>query len=166
MSSPAPSRSPGPSQRGVEIGTAVALLVFGTIVILGSAKAGIGWGAEGPLSGLFPFLVGIAIVASAGGILVQALLSPSPRLFAEWSQLRQVASVVWPTAIYVAAVPYLGLYLPSILLIAGFMMRFGRYGAAASFGLALALAAVIFMTFEWWFLVPLPKGPVEEFLGL
>jgi hypothetical protein len=40
--------------------------------------------------------------------------------------------------------------------------RFRWYGAAAvAFGVPLAL----FLVFERWFLVPLPKGPLEAMLG-
>ena len=36
--------------------------------------------------------------------------------------------MVMPTAIYVALVPWLGIYVASALLIAGFMRWLGRYG--------------------------------------
>jgi putative tricarboxylic transport membrane protein len=45
----------GPSQRSVEIGFAVATIVFAIVVIVGSLQAGIDWGAEGPKAGFFPF---------------------------------------------------------------------------------------------------------------
>ena len=46
----------GPAHRAVEIGVAVAMLLFGAIVIYGSLQAGIGWGAEGPQCRLLPVL--------------------------------------------------------------------------------------------------------------
>ena len=52
------------------------------------------------------------------------------KLFADWAQLRQVLSVVIPTAVYVALVPWLGLYVASLLLIAVFMKWLGRYSWA------------------------------------
>ena len=39
-------------------------------------------------------------------------------VFASWGQLRQVLSVVIPTTVYVFAVPILGMYVSSGLLIA------------------------------------------------
>ena len=48
-------------------------------------------------------------------------LSTGDKLFADWSQLRSVVSVVIPTAIYVVTLPYLGIYLTSAVLIAAFM---------------------------------------------
>ncbi len=62
------------------------------------------------------------------------------------------------------AIQYLGIYVSSAIFITLFMIasraavwRAGLIG----FGTALAL----FMMFEKWFLVPLPKGPVEAMLG-
>ena len=51
----------GPSHRGVEIGVALVdgavRLVIG---VFGSLQVGIGWGAEGPSAGFFPFYLGVA----------------------------------------------------------------------------------------------------------
>ena len=63
--------------------------------------------------------------------LVQARAGASDgELFAEWSQLRQVMAVVIPTAIYVVVIPFIGIYLASVVLIAVFMMWLGHYALA------------------------------------
>jgi hypothetical protein len=142
------------------------MAAFGLIVITGSLQVGIGWGAEGPRSGFFPFYLGLAIVLSSVVNFIAARRERDDRLFAEWSQLRQVMSVVIPTTIYVLVIPYTGMYLASFVLIAGFMIWLGRYSALFSLGIAAAVVAGIYLTFERWFLVPLPKGPIEMWLGL
>jgi hypothetical protein len=68
--------------------------------------------------------------------------------------------------IYVALVPFLGIYVSSALLIAGFMRWLGRYGWLMTIVISIALPILIYVTFEDWFLVPLPKGPLEDWLGL
>jgi hypothetical protein len=60
----------------------------------------------------------------------------------------------------------LGIYLPSALLIGYFMKRYGGYRWPALVGVSVAVPLVFFAIFERWFLVPLPKGPVEHLLGL
>jgi putative tricarboxylic transport membrane protein len=156
----------GPSQRSVEIGVAVAIAGFAGIVIYGALQAGINWGAEGPRAGFFPFYVALLILGATLFNLITIFLEPPQGLFAEWGQLRQVLSVVIPTTFYVFLVPWLGFYVASILLIAVFMKWLGKYRwglvAAVSFG----VPALAYFMFEKWFLVPLPKGPVEDFLGL
>ena len=56
------TRGAGPAQRSVEMGVAVAIAVFALVVIAGSVQVGIGWGAEGPKAGFFPFYVGLVIL--------------------------------------------------------------------------------------------------------
>ena len=90
--------SAGPTHRAVEIGVAIAMLLFAAIVIYGAWLAGINWGAEGPRAGFFPFYIGIFIVASSAINLWNGLREDNDELFAEWGQLRQVMSVVVPTA--------------------------------------------------------------------
>ena len=111
----------------VEAGVTLLIALFGMIVIIGSVKAGINWGAEGPRAGFFPFYVGIAIVAASAVNLWNGLREDDNGLFAEWGQLRQVLSVVVPTAIYVGAMPFTGLYLASMVFIAWFMRWLGKY---------------------------------------
>ena len=100
------SSNSGPPHKLVEAGVTLLIALFGVIVIVGSVKAGINWGAEGPRAGFFPFYIGIFIVASSAINLWNGLREQNDgRLFAEWGQLRQVLSVVIPTAIYVGAMP-------------------------------------------------------------
>jgi len=156
----------GPTHKSVEAGVALVIALFGVIVIIGSVKAGINWGAEGPRAGFFPFYIGILIVAASAINLWHALRDPNDGLFAEWGQLRQVMSVVIPTSIYVGVMPFTGLYLASIVFIGWFMRWLGKYSWLTVVAVAFGMPIVTYFIFERWFLVPLPKGPIEEWLGL
>lgn len=160
------SRAAGPAHKAVETGVALLIAAFGLIVIIGSVKAGINWGAEGPRAGFFPFYVGVAIMAASAINLWHALRDPDDRLFAEWGQLRQVTSVVVPTAIYVGSMPFAGLYVASTVFIGWFMRQLGGYRWLPTAAVALGMPIVTYLVFERWFLVPLPKGPIEDWLGL
>ena len=164
MTDTAPSGS-GPFQRLMELGVAAAAILFGVLVIIGSLQVGIGWGAEGPKSGFFPFYIGLIIIAASLVNLAQRVIARDNALFAEWSQLRQVFAVVVPTTIYVFAIPYTGIYIASAALIALFMMWLGRYRWPLTAAIAIGAPVVIFLMFERWFLVALPKGPIEHWLG-
>ena len=72
------------------------------------------------------------------------------------------SSVVIPTAIYVAAIPFIGLYVSSMVLIALFMRWLGKYGWLMVAAVAIGMPVITYIVFEKWFLVPLPKGPLEE----
>ena len=156
----------GPTYRSVEIGVAGATTVFAIIVIIGSLQVGIGWGAEGPKAGFFPFYIGVLILISSAVNFIRIVTETSDRgLFAEWGQLAKVMSVLVPTAIYVALIPWIGIYVASILLIAFFMKWLGRYDWPLVAAISLGVPLAVFLIFERWFLLPLPKGPIEAYLG-
>jgi hypothetical protein len=139
---------------------------LGAVSIYGGLQVGIGWGAEGPKAGFFPFYVGLIVVLASVVNFINAVKEPETgQLLAEWSQLGQVISVIVPTTIYVLAIPYLGIYVASAILIGGFMKHFGRYSWLMSIAVAVLVPLALFVTFEIWFLVPLPKGPLEDYLG-
>jgi hypothetical protein len=164
--SPDEPSSGGPRQHLVEVGVAAFMALLGIITVVGSLQVGIGWGAEGPKSGFFPFWIGLSIIVASLYNLVRAYSHGSRKLFASWFELTQVLKVVVPLTIYVALIPWIGIYLASALLIAGFMRWIGRYGWLLIAAVSIGLPVLTYVTFEMWFLVPLPKGPLEEMLGL
>jgi putative tricarboxylic transport membrane protein len=168
MSEPSPSLDEtGPRHRTVEIGLALFTMAFGAVVIVGSLQVGINWGVEGPKAGFFPFYIGVITVAGGAYNLVKAYSDGDPnKLFASWDQLRLVLSVVVPSTIYVFLVPVLGIYVASALLLAVFMKWLGGYGWALVIAISIGVPVIFYFMFELWFLVPLPKGPLEEWLHL
>jgi len=156
----------GPSHRIVEVGVACVIAAIGLISIIGSVRVGFGWGAEGPQAGFFPFYVGVIVLISCAVNLVQIFAKANDgALFANWRQLRQVMSVVVPTTVYVTIIPYTGIYVASTLLIAVFMIWLGKYSWKIAVPVAIGVPILTFVMFEIWFLVPLPKGPLENLLG-
>ena len=156
----------GPSQRNAELGVALLIALIAVIGVVGSLKVGIGWAAEGPRAGCFPFYISVIILISCAVNIASTLRhSDEGATFATWSQLGKVMQVLVPTAIYALVIPYSGIYVASALLIALFMRWFGRYNWAVIASIAIGLPIVTFITFEIWFLVPLPKGPLEVALG-
>jgi hypothetical protein len=142
------------------------MALLAVIGVYGSFKVGVGWADDGPRAGFFPFYISMAVLISCAVNLAKVFLtSDDGEIFAEWSQLRQVGAVVLPTAIYVAIIPYAGMYVASALLIAAFMRWFGGYSWLLSIAIAVAVPIATFLMFEIWFLVPLPKGPLESYLG-
>lgn len=163
--SPNDLSSAGPRQHHVEMGVAAFMALLGIIAVIGSLRVGTGWGAEGPKSGFFPFWIGLIVIGASVWNLVRAYTHGSRKLFATWFQIAQVLKVVLPLTIYVGAIPWLGIYLASALLIGGFMRWIGRYGWPLILAISIGLPVITYVTFEMWFLVPLPKGPLEELLG-
>lgn len=153
------------SARIADLVTASLLLALGGVVVGESLRMGIGWGSDGPESGFVPFWLATILLGSCLTIIVRALRSASEKSFVTRGQLARVLTVLLPATAMILLVPFLGLYVTSALYMGTFMRWGGRHGWAASIALPLAFVVLIFLVFERWFLVPLPKGPLEAWLG-
>ena len=152
--------------RGVELGVGLALMALALLVITDSLRVGAGWADDGPKAGYFPFYIGLALLgSSAWTVATQLMRWRQVEVFAERSQLRSVAAVMAPMVVHVVLIKFIGLYVASALLIAWFMHRHGQHRLAAKITVPVAVPLVVFLVFERWFLVPLPKGPLEALLG-
>jgi putative tricarboxylic transport membrane protein len=160
---------PAFSRKSAEIAVAALFFIFGAIVIYDSARLGIGWQeVHGPRPGYFPFYIGLLICVSAVVNLVRALrVAPEKNpAFVHVGQLKLVLAVLIPTAIYAALVTWIGIYASSVLFIGFFMRWLGKYPWWKVVLVSVLTAVVLYVIFEIWFKVPLPKGPVESMLGL
>ncbi|KNZ32819.1 MAG: tricarboxylate transporter [Methylibium sp. NZG] len=153
--------------RWPEVIVAAFLVLLGVMVVTDSIRVGTGWGDDGPRSGYFPFYIGSLLILSSGWVLVTTLLkwNQADPAFAERSQLRSVMAVLVPMTLYVGAIALVGIYLASIALIGYFMRRHGKFGWPLTAAVAVGVPMLFFLVFEKWFLVPLPKGPIEQMLG-
>jgi hypothetical protein len=153
--------------RWPELIVAAVLMALAGLAIADSLRVGIGWAEDGPRSGYFPFYIGLLLLLSSGSVFVGQLMRwrSADTPFAERSQLALVVAVLVPMVVYVGLVAVLGIYLASLALIGYFMRRHGRYGWALTATVAVAVPLTFFLVFERWFLVPLPKGPIENLLG-
>jgi hypothetical protein len=59
----------------------------------------------------------------------------------------------------------LGLYVAAALYLSFYMRWVGRHGWLAVILCAVGVPLLTFVVFERWFLVPMPKGPLEAWLG-
>jgi len=154
--------------RWVELVVALLVVAGGLVVVVDSLRVGIAWAEDGPRAGYFPFFIGIILMLAGGLIAVQTLAAWRRRageVFVTRDELTPVLKMLTPTIVYVVAIYFIGIYVASAIYIAGFMLWQGKFRwwttAAASLGVPIAL----FLLFEIWFLVPLPKGPLEAWLG-
>ncbi|MFT3955162.1 MAG: tripartite tricarboxylate transporter TctB family protein [Piscinibacter sp.] len=153
--------------RGPEIGVAVLLLAIGVMVVADSLRVGIGWADDGPRSGYFPFYIGLMLIGASGWTLVRALVGRMALKgeFATRGQIGMVFAVLVPMVVYVGLIAGLGIYVASFALITYFMKRHGHYGWLLTVVVSAAVPVAFFLLFERWFLVLLPKGPLERALG-
>jgi hypothetical protein len=153
-------------QRSAEIAMAVLFFAAGAVVVFDSVRLGIGWADDGPRAGYFPFYVGLLICIAALVNGARAMLVSRDKTFVQVGQLKLVLTVLVPTAVYVATVSWIGIYVSSAVLIGMFMRWLGKYAWWKVLAVSVGTSVALFLVFELWFQVPLPKGPLENMLGL
>jgi hypothetical protein len=157
------------SLRTMNIVVAIVLLMVAAVVIMDSLRLGIGWTEnQGPAAGYFPFYIGLLLGSASVVNLLRALFSEraaGARMFVGRSAFKRVLAVLVPLSVYVLVLTYTGIYVASALYIGIFMWYFGKYRVLRCALVGAAIAVALFLMFEVWFLVPLPKGPIEALLG-
>ena len=148
---------------------AVSLLLLALAATLGydNWRTGISWDSTGPQPGYFPFYLSVILGGACLYGLVTTFLSrrEQAETFVTRAQLRRVMAVFIPTLLFCLAMQFLGLYVASFLLIAGFMRIVGKIALWKSLLTAFVFTAIMFVTFDIAFDVIMPKGPLEAAFG-
>jgi hypothetical protein len=151
--------------RTADLTTALALMAISALVVWDALRLGIGWGTDGPKSGFFPFWLAVIVVACSAHIAVKAVRRATEAPFIKPEQIAPVLKTLAPAVAFVLLTGLIGLYVAAGLYLGVYMRWIGRYSWAAIVVLGTAFPVVTFFVFEKWFLVPMPKGPLEAWLG-
>lgn len=155
------------SNRTAEVVVALLFLCGSAIVIYDCVRLGFGWRDDGPAPGFFPFWVAVLMgIASVFNLAYAIGDGDDGEAFVSSRPLLRVLAVLIPSVIYIGLIGVLGIYVASALFIFGFMLVVGRENVFKGILVSLLVPGVLFMMFERWFLVPLPKGPLEAWFGL
>src|SRR3954471_3707419 len=164
---PEPDSPPVTDTRTVDV--VISLLLVALALTLGTDnwRTGIAWDSTGPQAGYFPFYLSVILGGASVYGLVTAFLSRRevPETFVTRAQLRRVMAVFVPTLLFCLGTQFLGLYVASFLLIAGFMALVGKIAWWKSLLTAFVFTAIMFVTFDIAFDVIMPKGPLEAAFG-
>jgi hypothetical protein len=155
--------------RQADVAVALLLLGLALIVMVEGRRLGTGWSTDGPGPGFFVFYLGSALAVSCLVLLVRALgRRGAPiyrRPFIGPGQFLPVAKVAVPAALMVLLTHPVGLYVAGAVYLGIYMRWIGRHSWALTVLLSVAVPVATFFVFEVWFLVPMPKGPLEALLG-
>lgn len=157
------------SNRLLDIIVGALMLALASVFMFDSVRVGIGWAeGQGPSAGFFPFWVSLVMAVASVVNIARAAMRLEPdgdETFVSRTALLRVLTVLVPTSVYVLLIQIIGIYVASAIFIIGFMLASREHIVRAVLvGVGVPLA--LFMMFEKWFLVPLPKGPLEALLGL
>jgi putative tricarboxylic transport membrane protein len=151
--------------RTADLVTALALMAVGLLVLADALRLGVGWGTDGPRSGFFPFWLAVLLLGCCVAIAIQAWRRRSHAPFVKRGGVGPVLKMLLPATAVVLATQFLGLYVATALYMGLYMRWIGRHSWLAVVLMSVAFPVITFVIFEQWFLVPMPKGPLEAWLG-
>ena len=152
------------SGRSLESATALITAAFGAAVAVSSLDNGIGWSAAGVESGTFPFIVGLIILAGSVFNLVQGWLHAQAVILGP-SELRRLAILFVPAAVFVGIIPLIGMVPASALYVFGALAWNKRGSLLVAALSAIGSALALYLIFEKTFQISLPRGVLGALLG-
>jgi putative tricarboxylic transport membrane protein len=163
----APDDRPVVGARAVHIVVYLMLLALAALLAWDNWRTGASWEADGPQAGYFPFYLSVILGAAClFGLFFQLRARTAAEGgFVTRDQFRRVLQVLVPTVLFCVAMQWLGLYVASFLLIAGFMWIVGRMALWKSLLAGFLFSIIMFVTFDVAFDVIMPKGPLEAIFG-
>jgi putative tricarboxylic transport membrane protein len=153
--------------RTAEVVTYLLLLALAMLLGFDNWRSGMGWAKDGPQSGYLPFYLCVILAGASLYGLGHAFLRRTEvaKTFVTRDQLRRVMQVFVPTFLFVLLMQWLGLYVASFLLVAGFMRIIGRIALWKALLTSFLFTIIMFVTFQIAFDVIMPKGPLEAAFG-
>ena len=153
--------------RSVDIAVYLMLIALAAVLGYDNWQTGAAWEADGPQAGYFPFYLCVLLAAaSLYGLADKLFVVRGPgEPFVNSEQFRRVMQVLVPTFLFCLFMQWLGLYVASFILIAGFMWIVGRIALWKSLTTAFLFSVAMFVTFDIAFDVIMPKGPLEAAFG-
>src|SRR5258708_32789247 len=162
-----PDTRPVVGARSVHIVVYLLLLALAALLAWDNWRTGMPGEADGRQAGYFRFYLSVVLGAAClFGLFFQLRArTAADGAFVTRDQLYRVMQVFVPTLLFCVLMQWLGLYVASFFLIAGFMRIVGRMALWKSLLAGFAFSIIMFLTFDVAFDVIMPKGPLEAAFG-
>ncbi len=151
--------------RTAEFVIAILNAVFGLALVVGSFTLNPGKAGD-PGPGLFPLLLGAFCLLNTVGQLIRAFrLDPRtpPAVNGRW---RLALSTIGLSALYLAAMPVLGYFLATLVMIPAMVWYLGVRSPRWALGSSIVYVIFAWAMFYYLFMVPLPEGFLGDLLGI
>lgn len=146
---------------------ALLLVVGAGILVREALRLPVGWTTAGPGSGFFPLLLTLGVAFNAILILSKSVRTVHPQAsepFIARTAFGPLLVVFLPMLAVIALIDTLGIYLGGAVYLAGYTRFVGRFGWVRVILVSVLIPVALFLVFERWFLLPMPKGTILEFL--
>lgn len=152
--------------RTVELATAGVLMALSAWFMALAAALPIGWAADGPGGGAFPFWLSLGVFLCAAAVTVRELragpsLDRAARVFVHPAASGQLLATVVGFVAMVGLTPIVGTYVAVPLFIVVYLKVVGRTGWLLPLALAVGTILFMFFFFEVALKILLPKGVTE-----
>jgi hypothetical protein len=152
------------SRRSLEIVTAVLTGTFGMAVAISSIDNEISWTTAGVGAGTFPFMTGLIILTGSAVNLMFGWRGDRSMVLAG-QELNRLYRLFVPAALYIAAIPAIGMYVASAVYVWGTISMQGSWSKSRAVGFALLFTLSLYLIFERAFQVSLPHGALGAAFG-
>lgn len=144
----------------------VCMTVFGLIVVVLSLRLGFG-SMRQPEAGFFPLLIGVLIFLF-GSLCVfeyfrkrREQTSPSRTgMFEEGGRVRSIGTIVC-MAVWLLLLPWLGYIVATFLVVLALFKVMGLEGRLSPLLLSLGVVLFVYIIFDTWLYIDLPRGIFE-----
>ena len=146
---------------------ALVLLVLAGVIGREAILLDIGWGDIGPKGGFFPFWLSVLLALSSLTVLVSSVAKPQTgeqKPFVSRAQFGLFLTVLIPIALVVPFTYFVGFYITGFLYLSLYIWWTGKNRGLLVLSVSVLFPAAIYLIFEKWFLIPLPKGLIEPLL--
>lgn len=148
--------------RKADLAVALVLLALGGLVVADAARLGFGWGPSGPEAGFFPFYLGAVLIVcslltAARAVIAYRKQGESKRLVPQGAW-KPILWVLLPSFGMVGLTALIGLHLAAAVFLAFYMRAVGKIGWGTTVPVSVLTPALLYVTFDKFFMVPLPQG--------
>ena len=133
------------------------LTVLGITVVFTSLKYGFGT-LRTPGPGLFPFFIGLFVLLFSVPLLPAALRSPARPVLLAGGRVKIFLLMVAGFCLWILLMPFLGYIAVTLLATGGFCKVMGLEGWRKPVLLSLGTGLFIYLLFDYWLYIDLPRG--------
>ena len=136
--------------RVADLVVVLLLLAFGVGVVVQAESVGAGWIRGRPESGFFPYWLGVILVGLSLIVLAQTLWRwrrMTEPFFHDRDALRSVLKVGATAGVAIVLIYFVGFYAAAVL-----------YLLLTAIAVSVGIPVVIYVVFERWLLILLPRG--------
>ncbi|MFQ5915290.1 MAG: tripartite tricarboxylate transporter TctB family protein [Nitrospinota bacterium] len=155
--------------RRAEVLTALILMLVAGGVAAKATQQPIGFAPEGgPAGGFFPFWLAVLTGLLAAVIALRAMANPGPKgvQFIQQGGWKTLLRMGLPTLLLVALINVISVYGAIILFLAYAVRHVGGHSRSVTLAVSLGVPVGVFILFEKFLVIPLPKGYAEPIFYL